>query len=160
MMPYKTILVPYDGSDHAEYAIKCAREFVDNNPNAMLHIITVIYPDTIPTATNLDPLTGTDTGFVYFEAYSEMVNEEIQQAHDDMVKAATPYVEGLHPGRVLYRVVSHPSPVEGICHYSEKHDCDLIIMGRRGLGAIRSILGSVSDGVLRHVDIPVMTVKK
>ena len=32
-------------------------------------------------------------------------------------------------------------------------------MGRRGLGAIRGMLGSVSFGVLRATDVPVLTVK-
>ena len=32
-------------------------------------------------------------------------------------------------------------------------------LGRRGLGALRGMLGSVSFGVLRSVDVPVLTVK-
>ncbi len=58
-----------------------------------------------------------------------------------------------------YNAIAHPSPVQGIVEYSTANDCDLIVMGRRGLGAIRGILGSVSSGVLRSVDIPVLTVK-
>ena len=32
-------------------------------------------------------------------------------------------------------------------------------MGRRGLGALRGMLGSVSYAVLRNADMPVLTVK-
>lgn len=46
-----------------------------------------------------------------------------------------------------------------LSRYAEEHDCDLIVMGRRGLGAIRGMLGSVSFGVLRATDVPVLTVK-
>ena len=52
-----------------------------------------------------------------------------------------------------------PSPVDGISAYASEHDCDLIVMGRRGLGALRGMLGSVSYGVLRTAEIPVLTVK-
>ena len=32
-------------------------------------------------------------------------------------------------------------------------------MGRRGMGALRSMLGSVSFSILQNADIPVMVVK-
>ncbi len=52
------------------------------------------------------------------------------------------------------------SPAEAIVDYSENNDCDLIIMGSRGLGAIREIMvGSVSHNVIQHASIPVMIMK-
>jgi nucleotide-binding universal stress UspA family protein len=37
----------------------------------------------------------------------------------------------------------------------------LVMMGSRGLGRIqRRLVGSVSDGVVRHVHCPVMVVRK
>ena len=38
-------------------------------------------------------------------------------------------------------------------------DIDLVVMGRRGLGALRGMLGSVDFGVLRSVEVPILTVK-
>ena len=52
-----------------------------------------------------------------------------------------------------------PSAVDGIIDYASDHSCDLIVMGRRGLGAIRGLLGSVSYGVIRATTTPVLTVK-
>ena len=46
-----------------------------------------------------------------------------------------------------------------LADYAKHHDVDLIVMGRRGLGAIRGMLGSVSYSLLRETDIPVLTVK-
>ena len=51
------------------------------------------------------------------------------------------------------------SAIEGITEYAEKNDVDLIIMGRRGLVAFRGALGSVSYGILRATDVPVLTIK-
>ena len=32
--------------------------------------------------------------------------------------------------------------------------CDLIVMGSRGLGAVKAVLGSVSSAVLRSPNVP------
>ena len=51
-------------------------------------------------------------------------------------------------------------PVEGILQTAKKDDFDLIVMGARGISRIRGILiGSVSDGVIRHAPCPVLVVK-
>ena len=57
--------------------------------------------------------------------------------------------ERLHLGKVA----------EGIVEYAEDNDIEIIVMGRRGLGALRGMLGSVSYAVLHQADIPVLTVK-
>ena len=60
---------------------------------------------------------------------------------------------------IVADAVISSSPVEGIADYVRSHDIDLVVMGRRGLGALRGMIGSVSFGVLRSVDVPVLTVK-
>ena len=47
-----------------------------------------------------------------------------------------------------------------IVTYAIDNLCDLIVMGSRGLGALRGILGSVSSYVLRNADVPVLIVKE
>ena len=50
--------------------------------------------------------------------------------------------------------------VEGLVEAAEEPGVELVVVGARGLGALeRLVLGSVSDGVLRRVDRPVLVVK-
>jgi nucleotide-binding universal stress UspA family protein len=43
---------------------------------------------------------------------------------------------------------------------AERHGCDAIILGARGLGALRSaLMGSVSQGILHASRLPVTVVK-
>ena len=60
------------------------------------------------------------------------------------------------PNDVDIAAVNAPSPVDGINDFAKEHGCDLIVMGSRGLG----VLGSVSYGVLRSAEIPVLVAKK
>jgi nucleotide-binding universal stress UspA family protein len=59
---------------------------------------------------------------------------------------------------VSYRQVAG-SPGRVICSIADEWDADLIIMGRRGLSAIREmLLGSVSNYVLHHAACSMLTV--
>ena len=62
-------------------------------------------------------------------------------------------------------VVAHPvsilgDPVIELPAYAERMDADLIVIGSRGLGGVTSaLLGSVSRGVLKHANRPVLIVR-
>ena len=47
-----------------------------------------------------------------------------------------------------------------IVAYAAGHNIDLVIMGSRGLGGLRGILGSVSSFVLKEAQVPVLVVKE
>ena len=68
-------------------------------------------------------------------------------------------LDGL-PNPVQVLAVNAPSVVDGINYYAHDHGCDLIVMGSRGLGVLRGMLGSVSYGVLRSADVPVLIAKE
>ena len=64
------------------------------------------------------------------------------------------------PGEVLDReielvIAEHP-PAKAILEAADQHAADLIVIGSRGLGARRTALGSVSNGVLHHAKVPVL----
>ena len=62
-------------------------------------------------------------------------------------------------------VVAHPvsilgDPVLELPAYAERMNADLIVIGSRGLGGVTSaLLGSVSKGVLKHANRPVLIVR-
>lgn len=56
-------------------------------------------------------------------------------------------------------VVETGSPGEAICKAAERNGADFIVVGSRGLNAIRrTFLGSVSDYVAHHAHLPVSIV--
>lgn len=56
--------------------------------------------------------------------------------------------------------IAKGDPAQTIIDISERFACDLIVIGARGAGALRSaILGSVSNAVLHASAVPVMIVK-
>lgn len=51
-------------------------------------------------------------------------------------------------------------PADEILRVAEEHDCDLIVMGSRGMGAMKSfLLGSVSDQVVHRAHCPVLIIR-
>ena len=52
-------------------------------------------------------------------------------------------------------------PGQNIVDTAKSHDAKLIVIGSRGLGSIRrTLLGSVSDYVLHHANVPVAVCPK
>ncbi len=146
-MKYQSILVPYDGSSHAASALKVAIEMLHDNPAAHLHIVTVIPFSTVP-------------------ASVQILNKESYQTYVDAMVAQG--LKGLHEkvdalvnevgDRSDVSATAESSVAAGILKFAKDHGCDFIVMGRRGLGALRGMLGSVSFAVLREADVPVLTV--
>ncbi len=62
---------------------------------------------------------------------------------------------------LTYHLSHRCSPGEVICKVaSEEAKADLIVMGSRGLGAVsRMLVGSTSDYVLHHANVPVTIVR-
>lgn len=158
-MKYQRIMVPYDGSEHSKGAFSVARDLVIDEPTAQLFVVNVVPTSTAPAYTDADPLMGGAPAFIDQQSYTEMFDRALHDVQDEMRNELKTLLDGLDESQVHYDVIAHPSAVHGLVEYSQDHNCDLIIMGRRGLGAIRGMLGSVSYGVLRSVDLPVLTVK-
>ena len=157
-MPFTHILVPFDDSDHALGALHVALDLAGNNPNARVDVVTVVSPASLP-----DPLPPTgETGGTWSEAfldeYDRLMGTRLERLRADLAQTVAEALDDATCATSTQVVVAD-SPVEGIVEYVERHGVDLVVMGRRGLGPLRGMLGSVSFGVLRSVSVPVLTVK-
>ena len=146
-MKYPSILVPYDGSSHASSALKVAVEMLKDNPAARLHVVTVIPFSTVPASIQI---LNKESYQTYVDA---MVAQGLKSLHDK-VDALMRDVED----RSDVSATAESSVAAGILRFAKEHGCDFIVMGRRGLGALRGMLGSVSFAVLREAEIPVLPV--
>lgn len=61
--------------------------------------------------------------------------------------------------RYKVRGESNKNVGEGICRVAEEEKVNLIVMGTRGLGAVkRALIGSVSEFVTRNTSVPCLIV--
>ena len=146
-MMYRRILVPYDGSEHSIGAFTAARSLAIDSPETEIYVLNVI-PMAFAASLSVDQA-----------AYGNLVDKTLHDITDEIKNEVEPLYDGFPAERVHVEAVTHPSYTDGINEYATNHDCDLIVMGRRGVGAVRGMLGSVSYGVLRTSDLPVLTVK-
>lgn len=97
---------------------------------------------------------------------------EVVVAHDAEVIEHVSAAAGAHSleaAQVLLRTAGVPfesevgsgDPGHTLVEIAERFGCDMVIIGARGAGALRSaLLGSVSNSVLHAANVPVLIVKQ
>jgi nucleotide-binding universal stress UspA family protein len=97
---------------------------------------------------------------------------EVVVAHDAAVieqVSAAAAAHALEAAQVLLRTagveyeseIGSGDPGHTLVEIAERFDCDMVIMGARGIGALRgALLGSVSNSVLHAANVPVTIVKQ
>ena len=141
-MSFRSVLVAVDGSRHSDMALAHAIELARDG-NARLTIVTATPP---PPGVSL-----TGPGAVAAaEAAARMEHD-----FDEILRAAADRVPDDLPVTTVH--ASGP-PAQAILNEMERGDHDLIVMGSRGLGLARALMGSVSHRVLRHAPAAVLIV--
>lgn len=158
-MLYSNIMVPYDKSDSARRALLEAREIARLDPKCNLHVVNVTPVPESQVLMTLEP-NSMEVQPAYFnlDDFKELRKTALQRETDALNESIGPALDGI-ANDITVEVVDGTSPIEAIITYVEDHGCDLIVMGCRGLGALRGMLGSVSYGVLRASSVPVLIVK-
>jgi len=140
----KTILLPVDGSENSNRAVKRAIEMHKENGITQLYLVTA-YP---PIAS------GNVKRFFSAEDIHAFYEEEGQKALAS-AKALLDEAGVSYESKVLVGPVA-----QTIAECAKNKNVDGIIMGTRGLGTVTGMmLGSVTTKVLSLVDIPVLLVK-
>jgi nucleotide-binding universal stress UspA family protein len=130
------ILVAFDGSPHAQLALDAAIELAHAN-HGRLTIVAVV-----PRPSGWD-LSGACAPPIDLLTLDREVVQGYQRLIDNAVARA--------PAEILItKVLKRGSAASGILEAADACCCDLIVMGSRGRGELRSmLLGSVSHHVLK-----------
>jgi nucleotide-binding universal stress UspA family protein len=141
----RNVLLPTDGSGAALLAAETLSELIDNPADSKVTVAIVI-----------EPLSSETSDF----------DEEIIQRHNNKMRARAqsaidstcrifarkniPYASKIIEGDPVSAVLAQDV---------ERHNYDVVVMGSRGLGMQKDslhYLGSVTEHVIRRVDIPVL----
>lgn len=143
-MDYRHILVAYDGSTTSDRALSHAVKIAKRNPGGRFTVAHVIHR----------PLTAFEGfGWVIPEGYQE----KLKEYEESLTQKAEAAIKDLPYGRT---VMLGGVPAQAILDYAKEYNCDLIVMGSRGLGPFKEwMLGSVSHHVVQQSHIPVLIVK-
>jgi nucleotide-binding universal stress UspA family protein len=148
------ILVSYDGSADAQAAIDRAAQLM---PGAETTVLTIW--ETFMDAATRGGAMGMGLGVGGMYSNDQHVDETWQKAAED--HAAEGAKRATDAGLVAQpRVATRFGTVAAtILTVADELDADLVVLGTRGLGGVKSfLLGSVSHGVVQHADRAVLVV--
>jgi nucleotide-binding universal stress UspA family protein len=146
------ILICYDGSADAQAAIDRAGLLMAGSEATVL----VIWETILETMTRHGAF---GMGMIGFSDDDGATDAAIKQAAEDT--AAAGVQRAVAAGLVAQpRVVNRDDDIAAvILAEAADLDADVIVMGTRGLGGVKSLmLGSVSHAVLHHADRPVLVI--
>jgi nucleotide-binding universal stress UspA family protein len=143
---YKRILISTDGSDISQKAVQAAVDLARAS-GAELFAISVKEPFPYSAISEMQPVPPQE----FFDAQERIASERVKAvvgvAANAGVTCHAHTVEAMHPW-------------EAILDHAKTQACDLVVMashGRRGLSAM--LLGSETQKVLTHSNIPVLVIK-
>ncbi|RYX99729.1 universal stress protein [bacterium] len=136
------ILLPTDGSEHSQkaldYTIDFALKFEAD--------VVLVYVYDLP-----GEALGLTSG-------NQDIENSLRFYGDDLLKEYKEILE--NKGIKTRTLLLKGDTGEAISEISLDENCDIVIMGIRGLSTLKSlILGSASDYVLRHTKCPVLVIK-
>lgn len=138
---FQKILIAFDGSDHSRRAARIAGNLARMQPHAELWLVCAMEPMPMELGKPyIDNLITERT------RAGEMLLEQAKEIIGGEVTVNTELLFG--------------SPAESIMNVATSQNCDLIIMGTRGLGGLKGLLlGSQIQKVISLSEIPVLSVK-
>ncbi|SFZ92579.1 Nucleotide-binding universal stress protein, UspA family [Flaviramulus basaltis] len=139
----KKIIVPIDFSEHSEYALKTAAKFAKKYKAEILALHMLEMSDLMLTAS--DGLQYEKANF-FIKLSEQKFEKFLNKDYLDGVKV-TPIIKH-------FKVFSEVNDVAKV------HDADLIIIGSHGASGFKEFfVGSNTERVVRHAEIPVLVVK-
>jgi len=141
------ILVAYDSSEWSRKALETAVRIAGQDSGIALHVLHVLEPIHFSSFSSsaygydIDKLWGLQ------RENAEKMMDEVKENLQTLPNSVTFHIEEGKPG-------------ECIIQKAQEQQCDLIVMGSRGLTGIKELfLGSVSHYVVQRSACPVLIVK-
>jgi len=139
----KKIIVPIDFSKHSEYALEAASILAKKHKAEILALHMLEMSDTMLTVTDGEQYQKA----VFFLRLAE-------QRFDDFLDKD--YLKDVS----VTPIVKHFKVFSEVNEVAKEHNVDLIIMGSHGTsGLAEMLIGSNTEKVVRHSDIPVLVIK-
>lgn len=143
----QSILVATDFSDAARIGLEKAAELA-RDVGAKITVCHVFDPS---------PMTpGPVRGKLEEQRQAE---QDIEKAiHEALAEVVSEHFSDIEQTKTA--LIMSPNAAQGICHYAEKEDTDLIVLATHGrTGLAHLLIGSVAEKVVRHAPCPVLTVR-
>ncbi|MDO4291116.1 MAG: universal stress protein [Eggerthellaceae bacterium] len=155
---YKKVLVPYDKSDPARHALAEAIDLVKDVPDASVTVLNVVdwhdyNAETFKIASRMSGVLGDSLDMTAIADVGE------EAAREETERVAADIADIVAGTDVVDISIVNGSPHDTITAYAAEGNYDCIVMGHRGLGAVRGMLGSVCYSVLHKTNKPVLIVK-
>lgn len=142
----KKILVAYDGSEFSERAVEEAQKQAAQAEQAELHILSVV------------EVSGPSTNVLLQESFTTETAEKTQNQLQKLEES----IEQNNLNIITKVLIAEDkdNPGEKVCSYAKENGMEMIVVGSRGLGNVKGLfLGSVSNNIIQHAEIPVLVVK-
>jgi nucleotide-binding universal stress UspA family protein len=139
--PYRTVLIPTDGSDPANAALDVGLDVADA-AGAAVHLLSVVDVTSLGVDVRAD---------IQVDTLEESATELVGTAAERASTAGIDPVTAVEFGGSIPRVIRS---------YVADHDVDLVVVGTHGrTGFDRYVLGSVAEALVRTAPVPVLTVR-
>ncbi len=152
---FANILVPLDGSDLGERALRTA-ESLARIHDAIIHLIHVV-----PWQPELE---GAKSGFIAAISAQAAAHQQREAHHlrEDRIASGKEYLKKIAAdlratGLKVETALEEGAVDDKIIEYAKGHHIDLVAMSTHGYGGIKRLwLGSVTDRVIRSSHTPVL----
>ncbi|MDX1316623.1 MAG: universal stress protein [Xanthomarina gelatinilytica] len=139
----KKIIVPVDFSEHSEYALEAASMLAKKNNAEILALHMLEISNAVLTkADNMKQMESLFFLRLAEQKFEDFLNKE--------------YLKGV----AVTPIVKHFKVFSEVNEVGKEHHADLIVMGSQGASGLKEVLvGSNTEKVVRHSDIPVLIIK-
>lgn len=141
----KNILVPTDFSDQAEMALKVAAQLARKFDGEIYLLHMLELPLQL-----IDPVNGSSHNLPEAIFFMKLAHQRFSKIMKE------PYLEGVK----IHETVEFHRAFDGIMEIGKEKKCDLIVMGSHGASGFQEMfIGSNTEKVVRHSEIPVLVIK-